>query len=75
MLKVAGAVFAVIGALAVVVLFAGLSAYFTMIAVNYLFTSTLLLAIFGTAKIGFWRAFVLSFVSGVLFMSTSVNTK
>jgi hypothetical protein len=60
MLKVADAVFA---------------AYFTMIAVNYLFTSTLLLAIFGTAKIGFWQALVLNFISGVLFKSTFVNTK
>jgi len=65
---------AIVALVAVIVLGAGFGAYFTMIAVNYLFTPAVILALFGTAKLGFFQAFVLNFIAGMLFKSTSVNT-
>ncbi len=51
-----------------------LFAYPLMWAINYTFAPAVLVAIFGTAQIGVWKAFALSFVCGVLFKSsTTVN--
>ena len=58
---------AVVGLIAIVVGLSFLSAWFVMLMVNYLFTSAVLLTVFGVAKIGFWRAFVLTVLTGTLF--------
>ena len=49
------------------------SAWFVMTMVNYLFTPALLTFVFGTAKIGFWQAWILSLLTGMLFKSTSTS--
>jgi hypothetical protein len=54
-------------------LLATLSAWFVMIMVNYLFTATLLVAVFGVAKIGLWQAWVLTVLLGILFKSVSTK--
>jgi hypothetical protein len=45
----------------------------TLILVNYLFTPSLLLSVFGVAKIGFWQAFCLNALGGLLFKGGSVS--
>ena len=65
---------AAVGLIAIVVGLSFLSAWFVMLMVNYLFTSAVLLTVFGVAKIGFWRAFVLTLLTGMLFKAT-VNSK
>jgi hypothetical protein len=51
-----------------------LTAYFVMLAVNYLFTPATLLAVFGVAQFGFWRAYVLSLFCSFLFKSSASGT-
>jgi hypothetical protein len=46
-----------------------------MWAINYTFAPAVLVAIFGTASIGVWKAFALSFVCGSLFKSSTTVTK
>jgi len=70
-LKVIGAVIVFLG---VVALFAFLGAYPTKWVVNYLFAPTALTAVFGTAKIGFWQALALNFITG-LARGTATATK
>jgi hypothetical protein len=53
--------------------FSALFAWFTMLLVNVLFTPTIIAAIFGTAKLTFWKALGLNLLAGFLFKSTSVN--
>lgn len=48
-----------------------LLAYPTMCLVNYLFTPTLLVAVFGMAKIGFWQALCLNTLASLLFKVTA----
>lgn len=71
-------VFAVIGlAILVFALAMGLGllfAYPTMWAVNYLFAPSFLTFVFGTAKIGFWQAVILNFISGWLIKSTNTSS-
>jgi hypothetical protein len=54
----------VVGAFMLILGLALLFAFPTMWAVNYLFSTSLLLTIFGVAKLNFWRALVLNFVVG-----------
>jgi uncharacterized membrane protein (DUF485 family) len=42
---------------------------------NYLFTSEALTAVFGVAKLTFWRAFWLAFLCSALFKSSSYSSK
>lgn len=51
-----------------------LSAYPTMLLVNYLITPTVLLTVFGISALTFWKAFWLNFLCGILFKSTTTNT-
>jgi hypothetical protein len=64
----------VLGVIALIVLFAFLGAYITLLIVNYLFTPAVLLTVFGVAKIGFWQAFVLNLFIGS-FRAVSTSTK
>ena len=48
-------------------------AFPVMWIVNYLFTSTVLLTVFGTSQITFWKAFWLLVLAGFLFKSTNTN--
>lgn len=67
-LKVIGVAVVLIGIIATIFAFP------TVWAVNYLFAPSFLTFVFGTAKIGFWQALVLNFVSGWLVKSTSTST-
>ena len=65
--QVVGAV--VLGLLAV----AGIAFVFTypfVLLMNYLFAPSFLLSVFGVAKIGFWRTFLLSIFTAFFFKST-----
>ena len=67
----------VIGFLAVLALIAGIVLLFTfplMWAINYVFTSSVLLALFGISKLTFWKTFVLAFLLGSLFKGTSTSS-
>jgi hypothetical protein len=64
----------VLGVIALIVLFAFLGAYITLLIVNYLFTPAVLLTVFGVAKIGFCQAFVLNLFIGS-FRAVSTSTK
>lgn len=44
-------------------------AFPVMWALNYVFASSVLIALFGVAKIGFWKAYVLSLLTAMLFKS------
>jgi hypothetical protein len=67
-LKAVGALVVFIG---LVALTAVLTAYPTKWVVNYLFTPGLLTALFGTAKIGFWQALALNFITGLARVTAS----
>jgi hypothetical protein len=68
----------VVGALVLIALLflgvATLSAWFVMLLVNYLFTSAVLTAMFGVAKLTLWRAWCLTVLSGILFKSITYNS-
>lgn len=70
-----GKLAATIGAFILILIFAAglaaLMAYPTMSLVNYLFTPTLLVAVFGMAKIGFWQALCLNTLASLLFKVTA----
>ena len=68
LLKVIGAV---VFFMVIVVGLAMLLAYPTMWLVNYLFAPSALMAVFGSATIGFWKAFWLNFFFGVAFKSSA----
>lgn len=63
-----------LGILALIPILGALFAFPTMWIVNYLFTPTLLMLIFGTIKIGFWKAWVLNIFIG-LFTAKTVKVK
>lgn len=66
----------VIGVLGVIVGLSLLFAIPTLLIVNYLFTKALILSVFGTPQLTFWKAFWLNFLCASLFKSnTTVNTK
>ena len=60
-----------VAAFAVFVFVSLIGAWFTMYFVNYLFTSQVLMYLFGTAKLGLVQAFVLNVVCGLLFKGYS----
>ena len=64
-----------LGVIALIVLVSLLLVYPVMWGINYLFTSQVLLALFGVAKMTFWKTFVLELILGVLFKNTSVASK
>lgn len=70
-LKMVGAV--VVGTL-LIALIAGLFAYPTKWIANWLFTSQVLLSLFGTPKIGFLQALALNFICGTLFKGSSSSS-
>jgi hypothetical protein len=72
LLKAVGAIVVFIG---LVALLAVLTAYPTKWVVNYLFTPGILTVLFGTAKIGFWQALALNFITGLARGTASATTK
>jgi hypothetical protein len=64
MSDILAAIVLTVGIVALIFGLALLFAFPTMWAVNYLFSTSLLLTIFGVAKLNFWRALVLNFVVG-----------
>ena len=68
--KLLGALVFVVGAVVVVGLLMG---YPVMWLMNYLFAPAALTAVFGIAKMTFWKAFWLNVLCGLLF-KTTVNT-
>jgi hypothetical protein len=73
--KFIAAAMVVVIALALLFGLALLMAYPTMWSVNYLFSAQLLFFVFGTAKIGFWQAFVLNMFFGIAFNQNSSSSK
>lgn len=71
-IKIVGTVALVVG---LIVGISFLVAYPTMWLVNYLITSSALVAVFGIPALTFWKAFWLNFLCSALFKSTSVNSK
>jgi len=61
--------------LVVITLIAFLIALPTLFIVNYLFTSAILMAVFGIPALTFWKAFWLNVLCGILFKSTQTNSK
>jgi hypothetical protein len=61
--------------LALVVGFSLLLAWPTLWLVNYLFTSQVLLTLFGIPALTFWKAFWLNFFFGAAFKSTYTTSK
>jgi hypothetical protein len=49
------------------------SAWFVMIMVNYLFNPMFIATVFGVGQLTFWKAWVLSLLTGTLFKSTSTS--
>lgn len=70
-LKVLGLILLV---LLIVFAIATVSSWFVMVLINYLFTGTALLAVFGVAKLGLWRAWCLTLLTGLLFKGYSSTT-
>lgn len=72
-------VFIAIGAIALlVVLIVGIGAlvaFPVMWLVNGLFTSTVILTVFGVTKVGFLQAWGVLILSGLLFKSTNTSSK
>jgi hypothetical protein len=73
-MKIFAYILGVIGIIALMAGFALLLTYPTMWALNYVFTPAILLALFGMAKLTFWKTFVLSWIVSLLFKSTSTTT-
>lgn len=72
---IAVAILGVIGIGAFVFTFSAIGAFFTMVAVNYLFNPAVLVLLFGVAKLTFWKAFALDFVFATLFGAKTVSSK
>lgn len=68
--KVVGAILIV---MVLVFIVAAILALPMMLLINYIFSEAALIAVFG-GSIGFWKAFWLNFLAGMLF-KTSVTTK
>jgi riboflavin transporter FmnP len=54
---------------------ATVSAWFVMVLVNYVFTIPIIFTVFGTAQLGFWKAWGLTVLASILFKSASFSTK
>ena len=48
-----------------------LGAYPTKWVMNYLFSPSVLTALFGVAQLGFWKALALNFITSTLFKGTT----
>jgi hypothetical protein len=72
--KVIVALLALLGFLVLLVGFGFLFAYPTMWLVNYLFTNSLLLSVFGIAKLTVFKAWALNILCGSLVRSRSAGT-
>jgi hypothetical protein len=72
LLKGLGALLAII---ALVIIVGFIIALPTLIIVNYLFTSAVLITMFGIPALTFWKAFWLNVLCGILFKSTSSSSK
>jgi hypothetical protein len=62
----------------VILLVIGLALVLTfplMWLINWLFTPTVLVTLFGTSQITFWKTFALATVCGWLFKSSATNSK
>lgn len=68
--KVVLGVLAFLGVLVMFAVLSVLGAYPTKWIVNYLFSPSLLFAVFGVARIGFFKAFALNLFSALLIKST-----
>jgi hypothetical protein len=68
------AVLTIIGGLVLLTGLALLVAWPTELLVNYLFTPSLIAAVFGAAQLTFWKAFFLNWLCAGLFKSTSTTT-
>jgi hypothetical protein len=63
----------VIGVIALFLIGLAIAAWFTQYFVNYLFTSTLLLSVFGTAKLSLTQGFVLNALFSTLFKTANTS--
>jgi hypothetical protein len=66
-----------VGALGIIALIVGLALLFAfplMWLINYVFTSSVLLALFGVPQITFWKTVALSITTGWLFKGNSTST-
>lgn len=68
-------IFTVIGGMAIAFICAVLMGYPTMWLVNYVLTPSVILSLFGTTQITFWKAFALNVLCSVLFQSSSSSSK
>jgi phosphate/sulfate permease len=66
--KIVGAVVLVV---VIVFVLSALMAYPVQLMVNYIFTDSVRVALFGTPILGFWKAFWLTSLCGFLFKGTS----
>jgi hypothetical protein len=73
-MKIAAYIIGVLGILAALVVIGLLLTYPLMWAINYVFTTSVLLAVFGVPQITFWKTFLLSFVTGWLFKGNSTSS-
>lgn len=64
-----------VGVLVIAGLVAGIFALPVMWLLNYVFAPSVLLAVFGVAKIGFWKALGVSTLSALLFKSYNDTKK
>ena len=64
---------AILFVVAILGLVAAIMALPTMLIVNYLFTSAVLLSVFGIPALTFWKAFWLTFLCGFLFKSSTTS--
>lgn len=73
--KILIGILAFIGLLVLIAVVGLLLAFPVMWLVNWLFVPSLLLAVFGTAQLTFWKAYGLLVLSGLLFKSTNSSSK
>jgi hypothetical protein len=65
----------VVFAAALVVVFALLMTFPTMWLVNYLFTPAVILSLFGTTALTFWKALWLNMFCGIIFKGYNYSSK
>jgi hypothetical protein len=72
-MKILAYIVGAIGILACILGLGLLMAFPLMWALNYVFTSAVLMALFGVSKLTFWKTVILSWVIAFLFKSTSTS--
>ncbi len=70
-IKAVGTIVLVLG---LIMLVAILAAFPVLLIVNYLFTPSVLLGLFGIPALTFWKAFWLNVLCGFLFKSTATTS-